>query len=138
MRALAHTGPFQELLGYRGWMEADGSVMLELTVHERHLNQYGFAHGGVVLALLDAAGGLAVLAAVAPWGRVATISMATSFVRGVRPGPVRARGHLEHLGSTVAHTRMELLDADGRLLAAAQGAYRIFQAPQDDGEAPTP
>ncbi|GBD42097.1 1,4-dihydroxy-2-naphthoyl-CoA hydrolase [bacterium HR39] len=138
-RPLPWTGPFQDLLGYAGRVEADGAVVLELDVGERHVNQYGVAHGGITLTLLDAAGGLAALVAADAPERVATISMATNFVRGVMPGRVRAVGRVEHMGGTVAHTRMELFDAGGRLLAEAQGAYRLFRRRDaGDGGSPAP
>ncbi len=130
------TGPFQDLLGYTAHIEPDGDVRLELEVTERHTSQYGIAHGGVTLTLLDAAGGLAALVAAGDPVRIATISLAAGFVRPVPHGRVVARGRVRHLGGTVAHTRMELFAEDGALLAEGQGSYRLFRRRGRAGTSP--
>jgi acyl-CoA thioesterase len=124
------TGPFQQLVGYRAEVDADGGVRVTLDIDDRHLSQYGIAHGGVTLTLLDTAGGLAVLVAAPELMRVATISLSTNFVRGVERGRVVATARLDHLGSAIAHAAMSLHagSADGPLLATGHGAYRLFRA----------
>ncbi len=131
------TGPFQALLGYRSRLDADGTARVELVIGERHLSQYGVAHGGVALALLDTVGGLAVYARAGALRRLATASLSMNFIRTVRPGPVVALGRVEQIGGTLAHTRMELREerADGALLASAIGVYRMFrQGAADRGD----
>ena len=124
------TGPFQDWLGYRVWIAADGSARLSLEIERRHLSQYGVGHGGVTLALLDTVGGVAVHARAGGPARLVTVSLSTSFTRGVEPGPVLAIGRVEYLGRTIAHTHAELRAGSeaGELLALAHGAYRIFRA----------
>ncbi len=129
------TGPFESLVGYRARLDPEGSLRLELEVEERHLNQYGSAHGGVTLTLLDSAGGLGCLVGVPGLERVATISLAANFVRGVAPGLVVARAQLDAVGATVAYAtvRLQAGDAGAALLATATGAFRLFrrrQAPE--------
>lgn len=128
-RRLRSTGAFQELVGYRAEIGADGSVRVVLEVDDRHLSQYGIAHGGVTLTLLDTAGGLAVLAAAPELTRVATISLSANFVRGVDRGRVVAIARLDHLGSAIAHAAMSLHagSAEGPVLAVGHGAYRLFR-----------
>ncbi len=123
------TGPFQQLVGYRSYLEPDLSVRVELDIAEQHLSQYGIGHGGVTLTLLDTAGGLAVLAQAADAARIATISLATNFVRGLEAGKAMALGRVDYLGRAIAHASMELRaeSAEGPLLATARGAYRIFR-----------
>ncbi len=133
-RLAAATGPFQQLVGYRSYLEPDLAVRVELDIGEQHLSQYGFGHGGVTLTLLDTAGGLAVLAQAPDAARIATISLAANFVRGLEAGRAVATGRLDYLGGTVAHASMELRaeHAEGSLLATARAAYRIFRG-QDAG-----
>ncbi len=123
------TGPFQQLVGYRSYLEPDLGVRVELDIGEQHLSQYGIGHGGVTLTLLDTAGGLAVLAQAADAARIATISLATNFVRGLEAGKAVALGRVDYLGRSIAHASMELRaeNAEGPLLATAHGAYRIFR-----------
>ncbi len=124
------TGPFEQLLGYRfGWDEQAG-VTVELDIDERHLSQYGIAHGGVTLVLLDTIGGVvAALAAGETLARIATIALAANFIRAVTPGRVVATARLDHLGTSVAHLAMQLHEREvaGPLLATATAAYRLFR-----------
>jgi uncharacterized protein (TIGR00369 family) len=124
------TGPFESLVGYRyGWDE-DAGLTVELDLEERHLSQYGVAHGGVTLVLLDTVGGVAAALAVGEsLARIATISLAANFIRPAEPGRVVATARIDHLGKSVAHLVMHLheREAGGPLLASAIGAYRLFR-----------
>ena len=54
------TGAFEDTVGYDILQQSDGLWVIRLELGEKHLNQYGIAHGGVPLTLLDVAGGSAV------------------------------------------------------------------------------
>ena len=123
------TGPFGEVVGYRVRHDPAEGAYLELQVGERHLSQYGIAHGGVTLTLLDAAGGVACFLAAPDTLRVATITLAANFVRGVPCGRVVATARVDGAGGSVAHASMEVR-ADGfggDLLATAAASYRLFR-----------
>lgn len=123
----SRTGSYQEVLGYEVIQLADGRPAVWLQVEPRHLNQFGIGHGGVALALLDVAGGVAAWDLCKP-ARMATVSMNTAFLEAVLPGPVYGIGRVERAGKSLAYTYMTLHadNPDGRLLASAQGVYRIF------------
>jgi uncharacterized protein (TIGR00369 family) len=124
------TGPFERLVGYRFGFDERAGLLVELDLEERHLSQFGVAHGGVTLVLLDTVGGVAAALAVGDaLERIATISLAANFIRAVRPGRVVATARIDHLGRSVAHLGMHLHEgeATGPLLATATGAYRLFR-----------
>jgi uncharacterized protein (TIGR00369 family) len=95
-------------------------------------------HGGVISAALDAMGGLAVMAAIgarhmdeAPearlhrFAKLGTIDLRVDYLRQAI-GPVfHARAEVLRLGSRVASTRMEFLDAQQRLLSTGSAAYIV-------------
>ena len=123
------TGAFGDLVGYEIIERPDGGWTVELDLADRHLNQYGIAHGGVPLALLDVAGGSAVYRLGLDVSRIATISMNTNFIAGASPGRLVAAGQVDGHGRTVAYTSMRLHQGSetGPMLATAQGSYRLFQ-----------
>ena len=125
------TGPFERLVGYRTRLSEAHGAYVELEVEERHLSQYGMAHGGVALVLLDTVGGVHLLARQPELARLATISLSANFIGPVRPGLVLATAEIQHIGGSVAYTSMALHagDFDGELLATAHGVYRLFHAP---------
>ena len=124
------TGPFERLVGYRTRLSAAHGAYVELEFEERHLSQYGIAHGGVALVLLDTVGGVRLLAMRPELARLATISLSANFIGPVRPGLVLATAEIQHIGGSVAYTSMALHagDLEGELLATAHGAYRLFHA----------
>lgn len=77
----------------------------------------GLLHGGVLMALADAAGGACAFANL-PDGATgtATIESKTNFLGAVRDGEVTATARALHIGSTTIVVETELV-ADGRLVA---------------------
>lgn len=95
-------------------------------------------HGGVISATLDAMGGLAVMAAIGArhmdeppaarlqrFGKLGTIDLRIDYLRPATGPRFSAIAQVLRLGSRVASTRMEFLDADGRLLSTGAGAYIV-------------
>ena len=95
-------------------------------------------HGGVISATLDAMGGLAVMAAIGArhldepplsrlqrFGKLGTIDLRIDYLRPATGAVFHATAQVLRLGSRVASTRMEFLDAEGRLLSCGAGAYIV-------------
>jgi uncharacterized protein (TIGR00369 family) len=125
----AITGPFEDLIGYRIRYDDPHGFYIELEVAERHLSQYGVAHGGVALLVLDTVGGVAAFAHDHTLVRIATISLSTNFLRAIEVGRVTATARVDKLGGSVAHVSMALHAGgpDGELLATGIAAYRVFR-----------
>ena len=124
------TGRFECLVGYQTRLSTVHGAYVELEVEERHLSQYGIAHGGVAMVLLDTVGGVHLLATRPELARLATISLSANFIGPVRPGLVMATAEIERIVGSVAYTSMALHAGtfDGELLATAHGAYRLFHS----------
>jgi len=103
-----------------------GEAELALSLQDWHLNSWGVAHGGVVMALLDVAMARAgrSLADDAP-GTV-TVEMKTSFFAPAR-GRLRAVGRVLHRSTTMAYCEAELFSADGTLSAKAMGTFKFLR-----------
>ncbi len=99
---------------------------------------HGRLHGGVISAGLDSMAGLAVMAAIgarhmdeAPaqrlqrFAKLGTIDLRIDYLRPAISQRFELRAEVMRLGSRVASTRMEFLDADGKLLASGAGAYIV-------------
>lgn len=95
-------------------------------------------HGGVISATLDAMGGLAVMLAIgarhlheppearlARFAKLGTIDLRVDYLRPASGPHFDASAETMRLGSRVAGTRMELHDAEGRLVAAGAAAYIV-------------
>jgi uncharacterized protein (TIGR00369 family) len=95
-------------------------------------------HGGVISTCLDAIGGMAVTAAIAGRyieeppnarlhriGKIRTIDMRIDYLRPGIGEWFELRADVVRLGSRVAHTHMEFLGSDSKLLATGSGAYMV-------------
>ena len=131
---------FNRLLGLRiGTLAGDGvtghiEMRPELIGHYAHHR----LHGGVISAGLDAMGGLAVMAAIGArhmdepplqrlnrFGKLGTIDLRVDYLRPAVGARFELRAQVLRLGSRVASTRMEFLNADGTLLCVGAAAYIV-------------
>ena len=99
---------------------------------------YNRLHGGVISAALDAMGGLAVLAAIGArhmdepvaarlqrFSKLGTIDLRIDYLRPGISERFEMRAEVMRLGSRVASTRMEFMDAHGKLLSTGSAAYIV-------------
>ena len=95
-------------------------------------------HGGVISATLDAIAGLAVMAAIgarhldepidarlARFGKLGTIDLRVDYLRPATGASFIARASVLRLGSRIASTRMEFVDAKGVLVSTGAAAYIV-------------
>ena len=131
---------FNQVLGLRithiGPQRCSGRIAMrrELIGHYA----YNRLHGGVVSAGLDAMAGLAVQAALGArhmdetpaqrlnrFAKLGTIDLRVDYLRPAISEYFILHAEVLRVGSRVASTRMEMLDADGLLLSTGAGAYIV-------------
>lgn len=134
---------FNKTLGLQITSLQPGSVTAQMTMQPGLIGHYAHSriHGGAISAGLDAMGGLAVMVAIGArhmdeppaqrlqrFLKLGTIDLRVDYLR---PGTARTgevfelRAEVLRLGSRVASTRMEFLDAEGKLLSTAAAAYIV-------------
>jgi uncharacterized protein (TIGR00369 family) len=95
-------------------------------------------HGGVISAVLDAMGGLAVMLAIgarhlddavearlARFAKLGTIDLRVDYLRPAAGPYFVASAETIRLGSRVATTRMEMQDSEQRVVSVAAAAYIV-------------
>lgn len=123
--------PFDELLGLEVLEAADGKAEVRLALTPAHLNRRGVAHGGVVSALLDVSLGGAVVSTTTAEEWCGTLELSVQFRDPARRGPLTGRGRVERRGQRVAFAAGEVVDARGRVVAAAHGVWTIWPSNPD-------
>jgi uncharacterized protein (TIGR00369 family) len=99
---------------------------------------YGRLHGGVISAVLDAMGGLALMVAIAEkhaddsadqvlhrFARMGTIDLRVDFLRQGLGSHFLATAEVTRLGGRVGSTQMRLANDEGTLIATAAAAYMV-------------
>lgn len=126
---------FPASLGYQVVERNESSAVLELKLKPQHLNRAGIMHGGVISALLDIACAEAGLFCPDPERiRMAvTLSLTVTFTGQCGEGVVRAIGKKRAGGRRIFNSSGELFDQQGKLLAIAEGTFRLrsgFESPE--------
>ncbi len=131
---------FNRVLGLQITQIAPEGVTARIAMKPELIGHYGHQrlHGGVISAGLDAMGGLAVMAAIGArhmdepplqrlqrFGKLGTIDLRVDYLRPGVGEHFELRAEVLRLGSRVASTRMEFLDAQGKLLSSAAAAYIV-------------
>ena len=131
---------FNRLLGLRIDALRASDVSAHIEMRPELIGHYTLArlHGGVISAGLDAMGGMAVMAAIGArhideppaarlhrFGKLGTIDLRIDDLRPAIGERFELRAQVMRLGSRVASTRMEFLDATGTLLATGAAAYIV-------------
>ena len=131
---------FNRVLGLQITQIVPERVTARIAMKPELIGHFGHQriHGGVISAGLDAMGGLAVMAAIgarhmdeAPlqrlqrFGKLGTIDLRVDYLRPGIGEHFELRAEVLRLGSRVASTRMEFLDAEGKLLSSAAAAYIV-------------
>ena len=122
-RAVLAAQPFSALVGAEVTAFGDGAATLRVVVEDRHRQQFGLVHGGVLAYLADNAltfAGGSVLGT-----SVVTAGFTVTYLRGARSGVLEARARVAHSDQRLAVCLAEIHGLEeGRtdtLCALAQG-----------------
>ena len=131
---------FNRLLGLKIAVLTPERVTGRIVMRNELVGHYAYnrVHGGVISAGLDAMGGLAVMAAIGArhmdesplerlhrFAKLGTIDLRIDYLRPGVGEHFELRAEVMRLGSRVASTRMEFLDAEGKLRSTGSGAYIV-------------
>lgn len=123
-----HAPPALRKLGGRvhAFDDASETVEMRYTLDESFCHSGGIVQGGFVTGMLDAAMAHAVIASYRRYVVVASLEIKVSFLEIAGPGELAAFARPVRMGKSIAFLEAELLDADGKLLAAATSTAKII------------
>jgi len=108
--------PLGTTLGMRTFGDAD-EVDATLEWAPELCTAGGVLHGGVLMSLADAAGGVCAFLNLPPGATTVTIESKTNFLGVIREGTVVARSRPLHVGKTTIVLETDVFDASGRRVA---------------------
>lgn len=115
------TNPFRELLGVRVLEESEGEATITIDpVPEDLLQSRGIVHGGVYATLVDIAGGQAMRTLLAEDEYMSTADLNVSYIRPGDTTALVARGRIIKRGGLTGFATIDVLDAEGELLATGR------------------
>jgi len=94
-----------------------GEALIEIDIERKHLQAYGFVHGGVYGGLIDAAGWWAVYTQVEAMRNAFTVEMKLNYLASANKGKFIAYGQCIKLGKTLGLGTAIIKSEEGKLLA---------------------
>jgi uncharacterized protein (TIGR00369 family) len=115
--------PFNAWLGLRIESVRPGQVDFVLPWRSEFTGtpQLNRAHGGLVAALADTAGGYTLMAQTGV--TLSTVDLRVDFHQAAGPGQLLIKGTVVHRGRRLSCVDVQIFDADGGLVATGRGTY---------------
>jgi len=94
-----------------------GESLIEIELDRKHLQGFGYVHGGVYSALIDSAGFFAVYTQVEGNNSAATIEMKVNYLSSVKSGKLLAHASVINLGKSIGLAKVTIKNENNKLLA---------------------
>ena len=135
-----HRISFNQVLGLKILAAHPGDVRATFDMRPELVGHYSYGrlHGGVISAVLDAMGGLALMVGIAErhphdntaqvmqrFAKMGTIDLRVDFLRQGIGTQFVATAETTRLGGRIGSTQMRLVNQDGTLIATAAAAYVV-------------
>jgi uncharacterized protein (TIGR00369 family) len=111
-----------------------GTSVLEVELVEKHLQPFGFVHGGAIASVIDAATFWAVFPQVKDGMGLTTVEIKANFLAPVQKGKVVAKGRCIKMGRTLALGEAYINSAEGNLLAHGTATMMIIPDLKVEGQ----
>ena len=123
---MSETTSFVDTLGVHSRTADDGTARLELDATERHLNEAGTVHGGVLATLVDTAMGLAARTTTDDEEVPATSQLTVAYLSAGREGRLVVTARVRKRGDSLLLCEADV-EQDGRSLVHAVASFAILQ-----------
>jgi uncharacterized protein (TIGR00369 family) len=127
VRALINNCPYFRLLSMDVLELSPGHALLEALVEEKHLQAFGFVHGGALASIIDTAAFWSAFCDLDENMGITTVDLKLNYLAPVKEGKLIARGKLLKLGRTLGLGEANIISEDGKLIA--QGTSTLIVLP---------
>jgi len=111
-----------------------GTSVLEVELEEKHLQPFGYVHGGAIASVMDAATFWAVFPQVKDGMGLTTIEIKVNFLAPVQKGKLVAKGRCIKIGKTLALGDATIHNAEGNLLGHGTATMMIVPDLKVEGQ----
>jgi len=136
---LVNRSPYFDLLTMKIVKVSTGFSELEIDLAQKHLQPFGFVHGGVYASIIDAAAFWSLFYDIEdPDTGVTTVDLTVNYLAPTVSGKLIAKGRQIKMGKTLGYADAEVTDASGRLLAHGTSTVILLPGQGLKGDPPLP
>ena len=114
---LVNRSPYFSLISMKIKELEWGTSVLEVELEEKHLQPFGYVHGGAIASVIDAAIFWAVFPQVKDGMGLTTVEVKANFLAPVQKGKLVVKGRCIKIGRTLALGEAYVNSAEGNLIA---------------------
>jgi uncharacterized protein (TIGR00369 family) len=111
-----------------------GSAVLEVDLEEKHLQPFGYVHGGAIASVMDAAAFWAVFPQVKDSMGLTTVEIKVNYLAPVQKGKLVAKGQCIKIGKTLALGEVFISGTEGNLVAHGTATMMIVPDLKVEGQ----
>ena len=111
-----------------------GTADLEVRLEEKHLQPFGYVHGGAIASVMDAAAFWAVFPQVKDGLGLTTVEIKVNYLAPVQEGKLVAKGRCIKIGKTLALGETYINSSEGNLLAHGTATMMIVPDLKVEGQ----
>ena len=111
-----------------------GTCVLEVKLEEKHLQPFGYVHGGLIASVIDAVSFWAVFPQVRDGMGLTTVEMKVNYLAPVQKGKLIAKGRCIKIGKTLALGEAYINSAEGNLLAHGTSTMMVVSDLKVEGQ----
>jgi len=111
-----------------------GTSVLEVELEEKHLQPFGYVHGGAIASVIDAATFWAVFPQVKDGMGLTTVEVKANFLAPVKDGKLVVKGRCIKIGRTLALGEAYVNSAEGSLVAHGTATMMIVPDLKVEGQ----
>lgn len=124
--SLVNQSPYFSLLSMEIKDLQWGTSVLEVKLTEKHLQPFGYVHGGAIASVVDAAAFWAVFPQVEKEMGLTTVEMKLNYLAPVKEGKLVAEGRCIRIGKTLALGEAQVRDEKGNLVAHGTATMMVL------------
>jgi uncharacterized protein (TIGR00369 family) len=110
--------PYFDLLSMKISEVGAGFSVMEIDLAKKHLQPFGFVHGGVFASIIDAAAFWSLFYEIEDQDTgVTTVDLKLNYLAPAVSGKLIAKGRQIKMGRTLGYAEAEVTDTEGRILA---------------------
>jgi uncharacterized protein (TIGR00369 family) len=111
-----------------------GIAVLEVDLGEKHLQPFGYVHGGVIASVMDAAAFWAVFPQVKDGMGLTTVEIKVNYLAPIQKGKLITKGKCIKVGKTLALGEAYIHGSEGNLLAHGTATMMIVPNLKVEGQ----